>query len=41
MSRRIGLGAALSATSSCYVIAAVLMAVICLRWFRRDAIHRH
>jgi predicted MFS family arabinose efflux permease len=39
MSRRVGLGAALSATSACYVAAAALMAAICLWWFRRDAIH--
>jgi predicted MFS family arabinose efflux permease len=37
MSRRVGLGPALSATSACYVVAAALMAATCLWFFRRDA----
>jgi predicted MFS family arabinose efflux permease len=38
MSRRIGLGMALSATSASYVIAAALMGATCLWWFQRDSV---
>ncbi len=37
LSERIGLGSALASTSVFYVLAAVVLSVTCVFWFRRDA----